>query len=402
LKVLSLHNAYRQRGGEDVVVEQERRLLRDHGHEVIEYSRSNEELGDDIASKFLFAQRALWSQKAASEIKRLILDRQPDVAHFHNSFPQISPSGYLTCKRLGVPVVQTVHNYRMTCVRGDYFRDGRVCEECLRWRNPLPAIAHRCYRASLPQTVAAAGAFAVHRIVRTWTELVDVFVALSPFGKGKIIEAGIAPGKIVIKPNFVHPDPGIRERTVGDYAIFAGRLSPEKRVFTLIQAWEEIDTVPLLIVGGGPKREHIESVIGTGKLRNVRLAEPTDRGRLLELMKSAAFLVIPSEWYEMAPMVIVEAFACGVPVLASRLGGMADLIEDRKTGLLFSPGSVEEIRATIAWAVDHPDELSSIANNARKVFETKYTAEANYPLMMEVYERAMLSTRGRRLPPLAV
>jgi glycosyltransferase involved in cell wall biosynthesis len=394
LKILILHNTYRERGGEDTVVEQEGQLLREHGHEVIEYRRSNKELGDDLVSKLRFGQRALWSRKAASEIEAIISHRKPDVAHFHNSFPQISPSGYWVCKRLGVPVVQTVHNYRLTCVRGDYFRDDHICEDCLRWKTALPAIVHRCYRGSLPQTMGAVGALAVHRLLRTWTKLVDVFLALTEFGRMKLVEAGVSPGKIFVKPNFVHPDPGIRGNIAGDYALFAGRLSPEKRVLTLVHAWEKIDRTALVIVGEGYGKEYIREAIDQGRVGNVKMVGAVQRNKLLELMKRAHFLLVPSEWYETFGMVIVEAFACGVPVLASRLGAMAELIEDRTTGLLFSAGAVDEIRAKVAWALDNPEELRQIAANARKAFETKYTAEVNYPLMIRAYERAVLSARG--------
>lgn len=394
MRILLLHNAYRQRGGEDIVVEQERQLLQKHGHDVIEYHRSNKELGDDLLSKLLFAQRALWSRKAASEIEAIILRERPDVAHFHNSFPLISPSGYYVCRRLGVPVVQTVHNYRMICVRGDFFRDNHICEDCLRWKSPLPAIVHRCYRASLPQTMAAAGAFAGHRLLRTWTKLVDVFVVLTEFVRLKMIEAGLPPEKIVVKPNFVHPDPGVHEGRSADYALFAGRLSPEKRVLTLVHAWGKIDRLSLLIVGDGEGEKDVRDAIADGRLGNVRMVGSAPRKELLELMKRATLLMVPSEWYETFGMVIVEAFACGVPVIASRLGAMAELIEDRKTGLLVTPGSLDETRAKVAWALDHPEELRQIAVRARKVFETKYTAEVNYPLIMNAYERALRSARS--------
>jgi len=298
LKILSLHNTYRQTGGEDVVVEQERQLLREHGHEVIEYCRSNKELGDDLVSKLLFAKRVLWSRKAALEIEAIISRRRPDVAHFHNTFPLISPSGYWVCKRLGVPVVQTVHNYRMICVRGDYFRDGHICEDCLRWKTPLPALVHRCYRGSLPQTMAAAGALAVHRLFSTWTKLVDVLVALTEFGRMKLVEAGFSPDKIIVKPNFVRPDPGVREDIPTDYALFAGRLSPEKRVLTLIHAWEKINRISLLIVGDGPGEKDIRDLIGRGRLGNIRMVGATPRKELMGLMKRATLLLVPSAWYE--------------------------------------------------------------------------------------------------------
>jgi len=392
VKVLSVHNHYREAGGEDVVALQECELLREHGDEVVEYRRSNSELGDDLASKMLFAGRAFWSRKAEREIQTIIQRTRPHVAHFHNVFPQISLSGYRACKRLNVPVIQTVHNYRLICVRGDYFRNNHICRDCLNWKIPLPAIFHRCYRDSFAQSAAAAGALAFHQVLRTWDRLVDVFVALTEFGKMKLIEAGYPAQKIVVKPNFVRPDPGICERYSADgYALFAGRLSPEKRVLSLIEAWDAIDDIPLLIVGGGPGEALIKQIVGRGHLTNVELVGSQPRKELLALMKRAKLLLVPSEWYETFGMVIIEAFACGIPVFASRLGAMAELIEDGKTGRLFTPGSIEEIRQCMAWASQHPLELARMGQDARKVFETKYTAEVNYPLMMRVYQKAILA-----------
>jgi glycosyltransferase involved in cell wall biosynthesis len=359
---------------------------------VVEYRRSNSELGDDLASKMLFAGRAFWSRKAEREIQAIILRTRPHVAHFHNVFPQISVSGYRACKRLGVPVIQTVHNYRLICVRGDYFRNNRVCHDCLKWKVPLPALLHRCYRGSFAQSAAAAAALAAHQVLRTWNRLVDVFVALTEFGKLKLIEAGFPEQKIVVKPNFVHPDPGICERySSKGYALFVGRLSPEKRVVSLIEAWGTIDDVPLVIVGSGPGEALIKQIVGCGQLSNVQLIEAQPRTELLALMKGAKLLLVPSEWYETFGMVIIEAFACGIPVFASRLGAMRELIEDGKTGRLFTPGSIEEIRQCMAWASQHPAELARMGLNARNVFETRYTAEVNYPLMMGVYSKAILA-----------
>lgn len=366
-------------------------MLRDHGEEVIEYRRSNTELGDGLTSKMLFGGRAFWSWKAEREVEAIILRTRPDVAHFHNVFPQISPSAYRACKRLGVPVIQTVHNYRLICVRGDYFRDNRICEDCLYWKSPLPAMFHRCYRGSFPQTVVTAAALAAHQVLHTYTSFVDVFVALTEFGKTKLIEAGFPPEKIVIKPNFVHPDPGFTKPSyTGGYALFAGRLSPERRIVTLLEAWAKIDSLPLLIVGGGPGEALNKQSLGRGELNNVQLLEAQPRRKLLEIMQHAKLLLVPSEWYETFAMVIIEAFACGIPVFASRLGAMAEIIEDGKTGRLFTPGSIDDIRGCVAWALEHPEELGRLALNARKVFETKYTAEVNYPLMMGVYERAIV------------
>jgi glycosyltransferase involved in cell wall biosynthesis len=392
VRILSVHNYYRQSGGEDVVAAQECLMLRAHKHEIIEYRRSNSELGDDLGSKMLFAGRAFWSRKAEREIEVLIKRTRPDVAHFHNVFPQISPSGYRACKRFGVPVIQTVHNYRLTCVRADYFRENRICEDCLKWKSPVPAMFHKCYRHSFAQTVAAGTALGIHQLLGTWTRLVDVFVALTKFGRSKLIEAGFRSDQIAIKPNFVHPDPGMYDARREDYALFVGRMAPEKRVITLIKAWTRIHDTPLVVVGGGPGEAVVKEIVGRWHLSNVELLGTRSRQTVLELIKRARFVLVPSEWFEGSPVIIIEAFACGTPVFASRLGAMAEMIADGKTGRLFAPGSVEEIRNCVNWASEHPEEIRQMGLNARKVFEAKYTAEVNYPLLMNIYENA--ASRG--------
>jgi glycosyltransferase involved in cell wall biosynthesis len=372
------------------VAEQESLILREHGHEIVEYRRSNSELGDDLASTMLFAARAVWSPKAEREITAIIRRHKPDVAHFHNVFPQISPSGYRACLRLGIPVIQTVHNYRMTCVRGDYFRNNRVCETCLTWKVPLPALLHSCYRNSTTQTIVAAAALAIHQIARTWNKMVDIFLVLTNFSAGKLIEAGLPSEKIFVKPNCVYPDPlfsewNDRER---QYALFVGRLFPERRVRLLLEVWRSIREIPLLIVGSGSGWGSIRSLVARERLSNVHILDGRPRAELLSLMKHARMLLVPSEWYETFGMVMIEAFACGTPVFASRLGAMAEIVEPGTTGMLFTPGSAEEIRKCVEWAAGHPKELGEMGHNARQVFEEKYNAETNYLALMQAYQKA--------------
>lgn len=396
VRILSLHNSYREGGGEDVVAMQECELLRAYGHEVVEYRRSNSELGDDPISKMLFAGRAFWSHKAQRDIEDIILRTRPDVAHFHNVFPQISFSGYKACKRHGVPVVQTVHNYRLVCVRGDYFRNNHICQDCLTWKSPLPAVLHRCYHRSFAQSAAAASALGAHRLLQTWKRFVDVFVALTEFGKQKLIEAGLPAAKIVVKPHFVHPDPGASDRyRANGYALFAGRLSPEKRVLSLIEAWKKIKDLPLMVVGSGPSEVVIKQALGRNLDSRVHLLGAQPRHILMSLMKNARLLLVPSEWYETFGMVIVEAFAAGIPVFASRLGAMTELIEEGKTGRLFTPGAIEEIRECMGWATQNPLTLAYMGQEARRVFERKYTAMVNYPLMMDLYKGANAASSNR-------
>jgi len=388
MKVLVIHNSYRQPGGEDILVEQERALLQHSGHEVIEYRRSNHEtniLG--LWGKFTLPKRVVWAGNTIQDLRALIHQEKPDVVHFHNTFLLISPSAYYACRETGVPVVQTLHNYRLICPTAIFYRDGHVCEDCL-GKTPWPSIVHACYCESRAKTGVVAAMLTVHRWLRTWQEQVDVYIALTEFARKKFIEGGLPSEKIVVKPNFVHPDPGIRDGK-GLYALFVGRLSPEKGLRTLLRAWQSLKVIPLKIVGDGPLMDEIRAYLKTHKMEWVELLGRCNHGEVLELMKGARYLVFPSECYENFPVATAEAFACGVPVIASRLGAMVEIVEDRRTGLHFEPGSPEDLAAKVEWAWTHPEAMSEMGREARREYEEKYTAEKNYKMLLDIYERAL-------------
>jgi len=259
VKILLVHNAYREPGGEDVVFEQERQVLEGAGHQVVTYRRSNHEFnGDSLAGQLSLASKAIWAADSRREFAAMLRREEPQIVHIHNTFVVISPSIYSACREAGVPVVQTLHNYRLLCPVANFLRQNRVCEECVEhslWRGVL----HGCYRDSRAATSVVALMLAVHRWRRTWSWGVDRFVALSGFSRRKFIESGIPAEKIALKPNFVYADPGCRARS-GQYALFIGRLSPERRVITLLEAWHRLQVrIPLHIVGGGPQRAALEA-----------------------------------------------------------------------------------------------------------------------------------------------
>ncbi len=348
MKILLVHNFYRQPGGEDAVFEVERDLLRDAGHEVCEYVRRNEEIGDDgIWSKLSAGLRATWAWDSAAELRRILQYEKPALAHFHNTFPLISPAAYYECRAAGLPVVQTLHNYRLVCPAATLSREDHLCEECIQhslWR----AVRHGCYRDSRAASAAAAVMLAAHRSLRTWTRLVDCYVVPSLFARDKFIEAGLPTEKIFVKPNFVSPDPGIRSGQ-GEYALFVGRVLPEKGLNTLLKAWNLLrDGIPLRIIGDGPLLADLKCGALRDCLSGVSFEGARTRAETIAAMKSARLLIFPSEWYETFGRVIAEAFACGVPVVASRLGAMRELVEDGRTGLHFTPGDAADLAAKIA------------------------------------------------------
>jgi glycosyltransferase involved in cell wall biosynthesis len=260
MKILVVHNHYQQPGGEDTTVEQEAVLLRDAGHQVIVYRRSNHEVDSfNVFNKLTLPARFIWASDAVQDLRRLIQQEKPDIAHFHNTHFMISPAAYSACSEMCIPVVQTLQNYRLFCPNALFFRDGHICEDCVGKTLAWPGIVHACYRGSRLQSAMVASTIAVHRWFKTWTDKVAVYVAPTGFVRQKFIQGGLPADKIAVKPNFVYPDPGC-EPSPGDGALFVGRLSPEKGLRALLAAWEQLaGKVSLKIVGDGPLESEVAS-----------------------------------------------------------------------------------------------------------------------------------------------
>jgi glycosyltransferase involved in cell wall biosynthesis len=268
-----------------------------------------------------------------------------------------------------------------------FFLDGGVCEECLGRRFPWPGVMHACYRDNLAASGTVAAMLAVHRALHTWSKLVDVYITLTEFARNKLVEGGLAREKIVVKPNFVFPDPGAGQGR-GGYALFAGRLSPEKGLDTMLTAWESLSVKPpLKIAGEGPLAPRVAEL--AQRSGNVEYLGRVPKEQVLNLMQGAAVLIFPSNCYEGFPMTIAEAFATGLPVIASGMGSMSSLIEHGRTGLHFRPGDTEDLASKVEWAFSHPGELADMRCQARARFETEYTADRNYALLMDIYGRSV-------------
>lgn len=390
MRVLMVHNYYQQPGGEDRVFESEADLLESYGHHVVRYTVHNDAV--DTIGPLRAAARAVWSRPAQRALRALVTETRPDIAHFHNTFPLVSPAGYVTVRSTGVPVVQTIHNYRWLCPSALFYRDGHVCEDCLDKRVAWPGIVHACYRESRAATATVAAMQTVHRLRRTLTADVDVFVTLTDFMRDKLIEGGFPAKKIVVKPNAVSPDPGIGTH-MGGFALFAGRLTHEKGIPTLLDAWRQLpDPPPLRIAGDGPLADMVARRAEESPAITWLGRQPKEA--IDALMRDAKLIIVPSEWYEGAPMVIGEAFAAGAVVLGSDIGGIASMIEHQRTGLLFQPGDSANLAHWVTWAMAHHEEVASIGHAARHEFETRYTPERNYAQLMAVYERAGVAERG--------
>jgi glycosyltransferase involved in cell wall biosynthesis len=389
MKILLVHNIYQQAGGEDVVFDQELQLLERHGHQVVTYLRSNHELEQLSAiGQIGLVSRIISAEDSKQDIRKILREEKPDLVHAHNTFMMISPSIFEMCKQERVPVLQTLHNYRLLCPAATFFRDGHVCEECTK-HGLMRSVTHGCYRESRAATAAVALMLQVHRARGTWDDSVSGFIALTQFARNKFIERGLPAEKIYVKPNFVYPDPG--ERNIpGNYALFAGRLSPEKGVSTLLEAWDRLRSpIPLVIVGDGPLRADLEAEAAIRNLQHVTFRGRLTTGETRAAMKQAAFLIVPSLWYEAFSLNIAEAFACGVPVVCSRLGAMQENVSDGRTGLHFNAGDAEDLAAKVDWARTHSLELAAMGRKARREYERRFSAEVNYSQMMEIYEQTV-------------
>jgi len=389
MKVAIIHNSYRQPGGEDVVVAEETRLLEDHGHKVVSYRRSNHELdGMSKGQLLIHVKDVVYSGDSKGEIKNLIRNERPDMVHVHNTFLMISPSVYEACKDEGVPVVQTLHNFRLLCPGGTFYRSGVVCEECIGgkfWNG----ICHGCYRNSRSMTSVVALMLKFHQLRGTWSNSVDKYVALSEFARSKFVLGGLPPDKVQVKPNFIGIDPGAKTQP-GEFALYVGRLVPEKGVEVLLAAWKKLSKAPpLMIIGDGPSKDGLQSQIETEHIPNVQLMAWKPRELVLDAIKKAAVLILPSTWYEGFPMTIVEAFACGTPVICSRLGAMQEIVVDECTGLHFTPGDARDLAEKVDSLFGDSKRLSAMSRAARSKFEELYTAEKNYSQLMSIYEQTI-------------
>jgi glycosyltransferase involved in cell wall biosynthesis len=388
MKLLLIHNHYRQPGGEDEVFLRESALLLSAGHEVLEYTTHNNEIAEDgVFGKAKLAARTLWAWDSVAGLRSLVQRERPCLAHFHNTFPLISPAAYYACQHEGIPVVQSLHNARLMCPAATLYRKGSACHDCAGRSVAWPGVVRACYHNSRIQTAVVAGMLSGHRILGTWQQKVDAYIAFTEFYRQKFITAGLPREKIFLKPHFLGIDPGMKQ-IAGDYALFLGRLAPEKGVPTMLKAWRSLSHVPLRIRGEGPLGSDVEQFARENS--SVSTLPYLSRRECFDLIKGARFLVWPSEgYYESFGLVAIEAFACGTPVIASRTGAMAEIVEDRKTGLHFTAGDADDLAAKAHWASTHPEEMRELANGARAEYEAKYAAERNYRLLIEIYNRCL-------------
>lgn len=388
MKLLHIHNYYLQSGGEDQVFKNETRLLEEYDHEVFRYTRHNSELTSRSGIKI--AINTIWNHDVYKTIDQLLTEIKPDVCHIHNTFPLISPSVYFACKKHKIPVVQRLPNYRLICPGALLLRDGKICTDCLGKRFPWPGVIHACYRGSVAQSFVVFIMLSFHRILKTWQKKINVYVAMNRYGCELFKWGGIPEEKIMISPNFVDPDPEPELNGLpGDYALFIGRLSKEKGLDTLLNAWKLMNGIPLKIIGDGPLMKDLTERIEREKIDKVELLGRKSHDETITTLKKARVLIFPSELLETFGLGIIEAFACGVPVIAAKQKTIEEIIQHGMNGLLFEPGNSQDLARTIKEHWDKPEQLQEMGKEARHSFLNKYSKQQKYNSLMEIYARAI-------------
>ncbi len=385
MRVLVIHNRYQIRGGEDTVFESETQLLKNFGYEVdtLEYTNFGIE---GFKGTLLTGLRSIYNQKAAKVFVEKANSFRPNVVHIHNLFPIGSPSILFAAKRLGIPVIMTLHNYRLICPSASLFFDGKIYLNSIHKVFPFDAIKKGVYRDSKPATFALALMTAIHKVLGTYRTKVDRYIALTDFARDLFLNSSlkIRPDQIAVKPNFVFDLPVSGSR--GQQFLYVGRLTEEKGVIPMLRAFEGLNAV-LEIVGAGPLEEMVKE--SASHHPNIRYLGTMPNEQIRQKMYEARALVFPSLWYEGLPMTIIEAYATGTPVIASRLGAMSTVVTDGKNGLHFEAGNVDELRAKAMLLSANDDLRNQLGQQARADYQEYYSPEQNFRQLERIYREVM-------------
>lgn len=382
-KVLIVHNYYQIPGGEDTVVENEKNLLLDNGHEVIMYTRHNDEIKKkSLFGKLLLPIETIFSIKTYKDVKKIIKKEKIDIVHVHNTLPLISPSVYYAARHCNVPVVQTVHNFRLLCPGATFTRNNKICEECVE-KNLLCAVKNKCYRNSIIQSFVTTFNLWIHRLIGTYNR-VDGYIALTEFNKDKLSKL-ININKIYVKPNFMPNKLGNINNSKKDYYIYIGRIDELKGIDLLLNTWRNIDNSNLIIVGNGPYKDNAEKFVEKNNIKNVKILGFRKKNEVLNLLREAKALIVPSQWYEGFPMTIVESFSVGTCVIAGDIGNLRNIIENGVNGLLFKYNNSEDL-VSVVNSINNNLELSrNLDRGAYNSFLDKYNETINYNILIDIY-----------------
>lgn len=382
-KVLIVHNYYQIPGGEDAVVENERNLLLDNGHEVVLYTRHNDEIKSRrILGKLLLPFETIFSFKTYKEVKKKIRTEKIDIVHVHNTLPLVSPSVYYAARHCKVPVVQTIHNFRLLCPGATLARDNNICEECIE-KSLISAIKHRCYRGSIKHSLIVVITLGVHRLIGTYKKI-DRYISLTEFNKNKIANL-VDDTKIFVKPNFVYDKKEKFEYENCEYFLYIGRIDKTKGVEFLLNSWKELKEYKLIIAGSGPYEKEAHEFIKKNGLNNVIMLGHVSKEEVNKLIDKCRAVVVTSQWYEPFGMVVIEAFERGKTVVAGNIGALSSIVIDSYNGILFEYNNKDEFIEKINTL--QSDELVyNLSKAARESYTKNYNESINYQMILKIYK----------------
>lgn len=394
-RILQVHNFYQIPGGEDVVVRNEKRLLEEHGHTVYTYYRTNKELKEKgIWGKLCLPFTAVYSFRTVREIKKMIVENKIDIVHVHNTLTMVSPSVFYAAFGCRVPVVQTLHNFRMLCPAGSFFRDTVICEECVA-DGLRCSVRHKCYRGSTSQTVVSAMILKIHRMLGTYRRV--NFICLTEFNRNKLLNALNAPSvpkqrwavdadRVYIKPNFTFAEGLAPSSESGqeEYFLFAGRVEALKGIDIAIKAFEKLPEKKLYIAGTGPMMEEMQAYVKEHQLTNIRFLGYLQKEEMSERFYHAKAVIMTSQCYEAFAMTIAEAYSYGVPVIAGSVGNMDGMVKEGITGVKFQYNSAEELAEKVREF--ETLDIQKLKENARAFYQERLRPEDNYKKLEEIYE----------------
>lgn len=403
---MQVNKFWRVRGGSERYIFELSRMLTDRGHEIIPFAMEDPanqpsrystlfvspvELSDPyrmpLWKRIGTAKRILHSRESASRIAILSDLSEPDVAHLHNIYHHLSPSILKPLVERGIGVVMTIHDYKLLCPALRYYNDGQVCEKC----HPLhyaSCVSGRCVQGSRAASALCALEMFVHDATKAYTGRIDRFIAPSRFVAGKLLERGLPSEQVAVIPNFVDPErwtPG--EDGDGSYVLFSGRLSHEKGVETLVRAMAGLPEIPLKIVGSGMLETSARQLARELGATNIEFTGFKSEKEVRRLVQESRFICTPSEWYENAPMSVLEAFACGKPAVASRIGGIPEMVREGETGLLAEAGDAGDLRDAISRLWEQPELVREMGGNARTLVETDYSPATHYDKIISTYQQ---------------
>lgn len=392
MRILIGHNLYQKAGGEDAVVSSECELLKKQNHDVFYFKRDNKELANSsLLKRFQYFSSLAYSKQSYNDLKKTLKDFRPHVVHFHNIYYLLTPSVYFTCKEMNIPVVQSLHNFRMMCINGLFLREQQICEKCLKgslWNG----VKYKCFRNSRIQSFVMADMLRKLWKQDVWHKMIDAFIVASTFTRNKYIQKGISADKLFIKPNFVYPDPEIQTQECEPFALFVGRLSHEKGVNLLLKVWRQVKDLRLVILGTGPMEAEVKETIKEHDLTNVDYLGYASKEMYEQHMSSAKFVIVPSQCYENFPRIVAESYFFGKPVVASRLGSLQEVVRDQETGLLFDHKDENDLLSKINQLKSSDQLLEDMKVNIKEFYQQNLTSQRNYKLLMNVYNSVIQKT----------